>query len=136
MLPKKDHPPQRQTAKRHGKPKLTNHIPRTRCSEHDRAVIEDKANKAGLKLGEYIRAMCVQGVVTVRTSVLDVTMVKLLTKLGFELNAIGNNLNQLVTKAHIHNEVERQRLFVILKSIENLLHKIDAVLMKVVSNDP
>ncbi len=136
MLTKKDYRPQRQTAKRLDKPKLTHHIPRTRCSENDRLLIEHKANQTGLKLGEYIRAMCVGGVVNVRASVLDATLVNVLTKLGFELNAIGNNLNQLVAKAHIRNEVEQQRLVVILDSIDRLLNKIDNVLMKVVSNDP
>jgi len=133
---KKDYRPQRQAAKRMDKPKLTHHIPRTRCSESDRTLIEHKANQAGLKLGKYIRAMCVHGVVTIRASVLDVTLVKVLTKLGFELSAIGNNLNQLVTKAHVRDEVEQQRLLIILESIERLLRKVDAVLMKVVSNDP
>ena len=136
MTTKKEHRPQRQRAKRLDKPKLTNHIPRTRCSDEVRQLTEANAQKAGLKLGEYVRQMCAYGKVTMRASVVDAVLVKGLTKLGFELGAIGNNLNQLTRKTHIRDQIDHERLEVILTGVERLTKKIDDALMQIIANDP
>ena len=64
-----------------------------RLSDDQYAVIEKKAEEAGLNLAEYMREMSVHGKVTVNLRVaVDIDELKKLTE---EFHKIGSNLNQI-----------------------------------------
>ena len=73
-----------------------------------------KAQKAGLSVSEFQRRACNYSVVIVRESAIEKKFVN-------QLLAIGNNLNQLTHKAHIHEEYDR-------KDLRNILDRLDSVL--------
>lgn len=56
-------------------------------------IVRQKANKAGLKLTEYIRAMAIEGKVIARLNEEEKNFFR-------QLIGMANNLNQLTKKAH------------------------------------
>lgn len=96
------------------KQKLNKFLPRTRCTEDELQTVKSKAKKAGISPSEYQRRACCDSVVIVRENVVDKLAVK-------ELLAIGNNLNQLTHKVHIHNDYDSQELQSILSKIDKLV---------------
>lgn len=96
------------------KPKRTRFLPRTRCTEQERLALEEKATKAGLTLSEFQRRALLDGIVIERPSVIEPKVVR-------ELSAIGNNLNQLVRKTHIHDETDSQKMRDILATIDRIV---------------
>ena len=85
-------------------------LPKIRVSEAERARVEQQAEAAGLSLSAYARQALLHGAVIVRHSAVDPEAVR-------QLAAIGNNLNQLTRKTHIHDEYDRSRLHDILRRI-------------------
>lgn len=85
-----------------------------RATVGERATITAKAAQAGLGVSEYIRRQSMNGVVIIRESAVNVELVR-------QLSAIGNNLNQLTRKEHIHDEADTEKMRVILEAIDNLI---------------
>lgn len=68
----------------------------------ERAELEAAAAEHGTRLSDYVRELCLRRPAPVVAATRRNPEAKALL---FELNAIGNNLNQLVRKAHIHDEL-------------------------------
>jgi Mobilization protein NikA len=96
-------------------------LPPVRVNESERESIKAKAADAGLSVSEYQRRALLDCVIVIRGNVVDINAVR-------ELSAIGNNLNQLTRKAHIHDEIDREHL-------NDILDNIDTVVMGII-NDP
>ncbi len=96
------------------KPKRTSFLPRTRCTETERLAVEKKAAQSGLSLSEYQRRAILDCVVIEQKSILESKVVR-------ELSAIGNNLNQLVRKTHIHDETDSQKMRDLLATIDRII---------------
>ena len=94
--------------------KRTHFLPRTHCTKSERSAIEAKAQQAGLSLSEYQRRALLKSMVKVQDNLPVVQAIK-------QLSGIGNNLNQLTRKAHIHGDYDRQRLHDILNHLEPLI---------------
>lgn len=94
--------------------KLTKFLPRARCTVEERELIKNKAEKAGMSLSEFQRRACCDAVVIVRESSVDRKFIN-------QLLAVGNNLNQITHKIHIHNEYDREELNSVLGRIDTLL---------------
>lgn len=86
-------------------------LPKVRVTQAELHAIKQKARDAGLTVSEYKRRALLERVVVVRQNVHDVQAIR-------QLAAIGNNLNQLTRKTHIHDEYTRERLHDILNAIE------------------
>lgn len=86
----------------------------TRVTPEELAAIKEKAAEAGLTLSEYQRRALLDCYVIVRGNVVDAAAVR-------QLSAIGNNLNQLTRKAHIHDDFDRARLHDVLTAIDDLI---------------
>ncbi len=95
-------------------------LPPVRVNEYERASIKEKALEAGLSLSEYQRRSLLDCVVILRGNLIDAQAVR-------ELNAIGNNLNQLTRKANIHDEIDR-------KHLDDILNDIDSIIMGIVND--
>ena len=89
-------------------------LPPCRVSEAEHSSIKSKAKEIGLSLSEYQRRACLNAEVVVRESAVEVKAVS-------QLSAIGNNLNQLVKKIHIHDEADTQKMRHILETIDTLI---------------
>lgn len=89
-------------------------LPPLRVSTSEREQIKAKALRAGLSVSEYQRRACLNLPVTTRRPAADATLVR-------QLAGIGNNLNQLTRKAHIHDDVDRVRLHSLLKALETAI---------------
>lgn len=107
----------RQEATTEAKSNRTCMTPKGRCTPQERAVIDQKAANAGLSPSEYARRALLERVVVVRESLFDEQVI-------FQLGAIGNNLNQLTRKTHIHDDYDRERLRDILARIETVLDEL------------
>ena len=92
-------------------------LPSIRVTEAERTAIKQKVLDAGLSASEYRRQALLNTVVVVRENAVDVAAVR-------QLSAIGNNLNQLTRKAHIHDEYDQQRLRDILTRLEAWLDEV------------
>lgn len=89
-------------------------LPRTRCTEVERKKIEAKAGEAGLTLSEYQRRSSLGSVIIKRESHIEPQLVS-------QLSAIGNNLNQLVRKTHIHDELDQEKMRETLNTIDRII---------------
>lgn len=88
-----------------------------RVSDADRAAICANAQKAGLRVSEYVRRMAVNGQIVMRQeSAYGMS-------LAHQLRKIGVNVNQLMPIAHLNGEVPREILTLSTK-IEALLDRI------------
>lgn len=96
------------------RPKRDKRLPETRVSSDELAAIKAKAAQSGLTMSEYQRQTLMNGVVIVRDSLADESLIR-------HLSAIGNNLNQLVRKSHIHEETDTEKMRDILEIIERLI---------------
>ena len=105
--------------------KRTAHLPRTRCTPSERAVIEAKAAQAGLSLSDYMRQMALCGHVIVREPLADIRLLAKLNTIGAELNAIGNNINQMARLGHIHGKIDGLRLAELSRGLHERLTRID-----------
>jgi hypothetical protein len=83
-------------------------------------IVRQKANKAGLKLTEYIRAMAVEGKVTAKLNEEEKNFFR-------QLIGMANNLNQLTKKAHqegmltaiLHFEKHRKQMDQLLNQLHS-----------------
>ncbi len=89
-------------------------LPRTRCTEKERLEVEQNAALSGLSLSEYQRRALLDCMIIQRDNILE-------TKTVNQLSAIGNNLNQLVRKAHINNEADSHKIRETIDTIDNLI---------------
>lgn len=96
------------------RPSKTARLPETRVTPEELGIIKAKAQKAGLTVSEYQRRAVINGKVIVRQTKADAALIR-------NLAAIGNNLNQLVRKTHIHDETDTQKMRDILAVIEEII---------------
>lgn len=89
-------------------------LPPLRVSTAERDQIKAKALRAGLSVSEYLRRAGLNLSVAARRSQVDGALVR-------QLAGIGNNLNQLTRKAHIHDEVDYARLQALLAALETVI---------------
>lgn len=90
-------------------------LPPLRVSPDERAQIKAKALRAGLSVSEYQRRACLNlSVVTRQTRADAAALVR-------QLAGIGNNLNQLTRKVHIHDEVDHAHLQALLAALETAI---------------
>ena len=89
-------------------------LPPVRVNENERNAIKSKAQEAGLSVSEYQRRALLDCMIVTRDNVIDFKAVR-------QLSAIGNNLNQLTRKAHIHDEIDREHLNDILSTIDTII---------------
>lgn len=85
-----------------------------RVNEVERELIRAKAAEAGLSVSEYQRRALLDCVIVVRSNIVDVHAVR-------QLSAVGNNLNQLTRKTHIHDEIDVTRLNDILDNLDTII---------------
>lgn len=88
---------------------------RVRLSKTEYYVIEQKANKAGMKISEWFRQAAKRATVQGRFTAEDMKILRMLT-------GMANNLNQLTKIAH------QQGLLVIQRKCRELLSMIDDTL--------
>jgi ubiquitin len=96
-------------------------LPETRVTQEERDTIKDRARKAGLTQSEYQRRACLDGKIIVHDTGLRVAAVR-------ELSAIGNNLNQLTRKTHIHGAYERE-------IFERVITSLDTAIMQLIEDE-
>ena len=88
----------------------------------ERAELEAAASEHGARLSDYIRELCLRKQAPVVASTRRNPDAKALL---FELSAIGNNLNQLVRKAHIHDELQaRDDLKAVVEAVKRAMAKV------------
>ncbi len=92
-------------------------LPKVRVTETELNAIKQRAADAGLSASEYRRRALLNTVVVVQENAVDIAAVR-------QLSAIGNNLNQLTRKTHIHEEYDRKRMRDILTRLETWLDEV------------
>ena len=92
-------------------------LPPLRCTEDERAAIQANAALAGLTLSQYMREAALEGHVIVKDPLADIALIR-------ELKALGNNLNQLTRKAHIHDELSARQLREVLGRVSSVLDRL------------
>ena len=92
-------------------------IPETRVSENELEIIMGKFRTSGLSFSEFHRQALLEANVIVRDNALD-------KKAVYQLMAVGNNLNQLTRKAHIHDEIDTEYLWETLEYVNIVLEEI------------
>lgn len=113
---------QRQTNDK-AKEKFDSHLPRTRCTEAERAAINARAAQAGMTPSQYMRQVSLTGKIVVKESKADPELLR-------QLSAIGNNLNQYTKRAHLRGLKPREQIL-----LESCLVKLELVLTGIL-NDP
>ncbi len=68
-------------------------LPSGRCTFNDLEIIKTKAAQSGLSVSEYMRSMCVNGVVNARTPKADIELITQLRLIGVNLNQQTKRLN-------------------------------------------
>lgn len=81
----------------------SNHIG-IRLTAEERAIVESKAEKAGLPLSAYLRRAAVQASITPLSNITE------LNKCTTEISRIGNNLNQLARAFNSGKDIHPQTL--------------------------
>jgi acetolactate synthase small subunit len=94
-------------------------LPPVRVNESEQESIKAKAAAAGLSVSEYQRRALLDCVIVIRGNVVDINAVR-------QLSAIGNNLNQLTRKTHVHDEIDPARL-------NDILDNIDTIIMDIIN---
>ena len=88
----------------------------------ERAELEAAAQEQGARLSDYVRELCLRKQPHVVAATRRNPDAKALL---FELSAIGNNLNQLVRKAHVHDELPaRDDLKAVLEAVKHAMAKV------------
>jgi len=88
-----------------------------RLTDEDRTAIRANAQKAGLRVSEYVRRVAVDGhIVNAQQSGYSMA-------LASQLRHIGVNLNQLMPIAHMNGEIPRE-LDSVFRKLETLLDRI------------
>lgn len=98
-------------------------IPKTRVTQTELSLVKEKAAAAGLSLSEYERQALIDSVIVKPQNILDVKAILKLSDIGNSLkllSPISNNLNQLVRKTHIHDEVDIEKMNMILGALEEI----------------
>lgn len=94
--------------------KLTHRLPHMRCTETEFLDFKERADQCGLSMSAFGRQMMLNGKVVVNDNPDPVD-----PALMFQLQAIGNNLNQIARIANMTGDV-REDLERVLKKITEL----------------
>lgn len=89
-------------------------LPPCRVTKSEINLFKEKAKKSGLSLSAYQRQSMIDSVIIERQNILEPKAVS-------QLSAIGNNLNQLVRKTHIHDETDTQKMRDILNTLDHVI---------------
>jgi len=92
-------------------------LPETRVTENELAAIKSKAAKAGISQSEYQRRALLHAEVVIRENILEAKAVS-------QLSSIGNNLNQLVRKTHIHDKTDTLKMRQILETLDTVIMRL------------
>lgn len=92
-------------------------LPPLRCSEYDCDIVAAKAREAGISKSEFRRRAYRDCKIIVRDRSLEYEAVR-------DLQGIANNLNQLMRKTHIHDEVDPQKVEQTLSLVKCAIHQI------------
>ncbi len=98
-------------------------LPPCRVSEEELNLFKTKATSAGLSLSDFQRQALTDSIIIKKNHILDIKTVLQLSDIGSRfkyLASISNNLNQLTRTAHIHDEVDKERLQKIISDIESM----------------
>lgn len=106
----------------------TNFLPRCRCTNEQRRLIEQKAAQAGLTLSEYQRRMLLDGAVITPRPLVDIGLVRALDELAVQINKIGHNINQIAHVANIRMDVGQGRYEQEYQSLQSRLTRLDHLL--------
>lgn len=96
------------------KPNRNKVLPPCRVSDAEFLAFKQNAKKAGMGFSEFQRQALNNVAVIVRAPVAD-------AKTFLALSKIGNNLNQLVHKSHIHDKVDIEKMRDILIVIDMII---------------
>ena len=107
------------------KEKRSKVVPPCRVTNAELAAIKDRSAQAGLSLSEYMRQMALCGHVIVREPLSDIRLLAKLNTIGAELNAIGNNINQMARLGHIHGQIDGLQLAELSHGLHERLTRID-----------
>ena len=96
------------------KENLTFWIPKIRTTQTALDSYKSKAADAGLSLSELVRQSLDSSIIIQRTNIVEPQAV-------YQLSSIGNNLNQLVRKEHIHDKADTQKMREILSALDTII---------------
>ena len=108
--------------------KREKYLPTPRVTAEEYARLSAKAEETGLSLSAFVRAACEDAVVISRKPVADLPLIKRLDQNAVELNAIGNNINQMARHAHIHGEIDTNLLAQMQDALQEQLVRLDTYL--------
>ncbi len=106
----------------------TNFLPRCRCTDEQRRIIENKATKAGVSLSEYQRRMLLEGAVITPRPLVDMNLIRKLDELAVQINKIGNNINQIAHVANIHMDINDGMFEQAYLPLQSRLNRLDELL--------
>lgn len=95
-------------------------------SEDEKKLLDDKADYAGMNVSQFIRKIITDDNVN-RLPVEEIIEIsKSINKYKFEINKIGNNINQLVKVVHENNDLYYEdQIQQAISMIENVIQTFD-----------
>lgn len=95
-----------------------------RLLDEEFEIFEIKAHEAGLSKAEFLRNMILYGAAHKRTLVSD----EYAEKIRYELNRIGNNVNQIAYWANSLKGIDREKIDALLNDYNDLLGEFERVI--------
>ncbi|MBG9568197.1 MULTISPECIES: MobC family plasmid mobilization relaxosome protein [Brevibacillus] len=92
---------------------------KVRVTQDELEIIDKKAQVAGLKRSQYVRKICTQGYIVIRNF-------DEVEKLVYEINKIGNNINQIARKANEFDYLSKDDLKSIRSRIDEVYKLIES----------
>lgn len=92
-------------------------IIKVRVSEDELSIIDKKAELSGLNRSQYIRKISTQGYIVIKNY-------DEVDKLVFEINKIGNNVNQIAKKANEFDYLNKDDLKSVREKIDSIYNLI------------
>lgn len=92
---------------------------KVRVTQDELEIIDKKAQVAGLKRSQYVRKMCMQGYIVIRNF-------DEVEKLVYEINKIGNNINQIARKANEFDYLSKDDLKSVRSRIDEVYKLIES----------
>lgn len=87
-------------------------------------ILELKAHEAGLSKSALLRNLILYGAAHKRTVFSD----EYAEKIRYEINRIGNNINQIAYWANSLKQIDREKLDAIMRDYDNLLGEFERVI--------
>lgn len=97
--------------------RLRNKLFRVWLTDEEYLHLETQADKAGMKRSQFLRALIMEQKIQAKPQDMYLKLIR-------EINAIGNNINQIARIANAQREIKNERMTEVVKYLDEIMEKV------------